>query len=90
MKKDILTHTSIEVINSPSLTWAAKGMYIFMVHGFLYDEEITRPKLIEGSGNGRFATVSALRELTMAGLVERIVKRQSGSHKFERFYYKVK
>lgn len=89
MRKDMLTQISIDVINNSALSWGAKGLYLYMAHGFLPEDEVSRAKLIESSGAGRASTISALRELVFAKLVEKIIKRKEAKQ-FDGIYYKVR
>lgn len=89
MRKDILSQLSIDVLNDSALSWGAKGLYLYMAHGFLPEAEVSRAKLIESSSTGRYATISALRELIQAKLVQKIVKRKSDK-RFDGHYYKVR
>lgn len=86
--KDILTQQSIDVMNSPRLSWGAKGLYLFMAHGPLGEKEVSKEWINNQALTGFRALTSIMRELEANGLIKRNYHRDAKA-KFKGVYWRI-
>ena len=86
-RKDNFTVVNNEILQNPGLSWAAKGMLVYLLH--LPDEwQINIADLSNRSKNGRDGTASIIKELMNAGYVTR-QRSLTESKKFAGYDYTV-
>ena len=86
-RKDNFTVVNNEILQNPALSWAAKGMLVYLLH--LPDEwQINIADLSNRSKNGRDGTASIIKELMNAGYVTR-QRSLTESKKFAGYDYTV-
>lgn len=86
-RKDNFTVVNNEILQNPRLSWAAKGMLVYLLH--LPDEwQINIADLSNRSKNGRDGTASIIKELMNAGYVTR-QRSLTESKKFAGYDYTV-
>lgn len=86
-RKDNFTVVNNEILQNPGLSWAAKGMLVYLLH--LPDEwQINIADLSNRSKNGRDGTASVIKELMNSGYVTR-QRSLTESKKFAGYDYTV-
>ena len=86
-RKDNFTVVNNDILQNPGLSWAAKGMLVYLLH--LPDEwQINIADLSNRSKNGRDGTASIIKELMNAGYVTR-QRSLTESKKFAGYDYTV-
>lgn len=86
-RKDNFTVVNNEILQNPGLSWAAKGMLVYLLH--LPDEwQINIADLSNRSKNGRDGTASIIKELMNSGYVTR-QRSLTESKKFAGYDYTV-